>query len=424
MRQASGKNGKSNVVQSGGPTSKFGVTNQIKVCFAPSCPTQDMELLRKLIPSQASISSFMVPFLKRYSNLIVSIKTWICIGIFILGALVSLVIIPLLSALFGNTPDGVPVRPPPNDEESRALVPDPVGQSGPAKPNRGLRGFLSELGAIFAPVGAALTSVLLLRPRDASLLQGIIAVLMLVIKDTGMAIAVLFCTTLLVSAPLLIIWVLVRRLSVEPYKSSWYRILAVCTRITFGVVLYLLAIEDLTLYQLARLEAVVPHLTWQASLLSELCRSFGLEYFLDRALIKLSPETRPPEPGLLYPRLYQGLMNFARFIPLPIAMICNGHLRSASSAAAGLVSAAIFIAWITASVLALCVFDVLVYWTYFFWASRRESQPDSPMASKLRPSPADTMAVALFRFAVPDSTGQTIGERGKSRELEETARLH
>ncbi|KAJ7462025.1 hypothetical protein FB451DRAFT_1267523 [Mycena latifolia] len=269
------------------------------------------------------------------------------------------------------------------------------------------------------------------------MLGGTFKVLMTVAGYTGLAAAVLLCPSLLVSAPLLIIWAIAKRLTVEPYKSSWYRVITVCTRIIASIFAYLLVIETITFYQPPLLEPVVAHLAWQAELLSALWKWFGLaayasvilcistdktaRYFLDRALLKLSLEPIPPAA----PRGgYDILILAAQYIILPIGMICNSYIRSASLALDGLVSAAIVVAWITVGVLALFVLDVLVYWAYFFWAGRQRSQSESTTASDAqagRSSPIDTMAIALFAFTIRDATGKTPWPMRKSEPGEEGA---
>ncbi|KAJ7629591.1 hypothetical protein B0H17DRAFT_1131256 [Mycena rosella] len=324
------------------------------------------ELLRKLIPSKASIASFIIPFLRHHPNLVVAIKKLdlfvdavlhviihVLVRAAILTALVALVIIPILSALIGDkeeTPDAV--RPPSNDEES--LVPDSATRNGPETPIRG--------------------------SRDTSLVQGTIAVLMPVIKHSGIAATVVFCLPLsLSSGPTL------NNSGSSPTKPS-------------GT-------------------------TFSGALLSELCKWLRLglyasaalwfftnrtvEYFLLRAVINHSLweklETSSPS------RPYQWLAVLAQFIPLCIAMICNGFIRSASSVVEGFTSAVTTIAGITAGVLTLFLFDVLVYWTYYFWRAA-QSKSETVSTTSLA---ADLMVDTLFGAVVRDINGQTLWDRGK-----------
>ncbi|KAJ7462059.1 hypothetical protein FB451DRAFT_1371091 [Mycena latifolia] len=388
-------------------------------------------LLRELIPSKTTVATCIImygyirlrahyPDSVRVLHKLVELALNTFLHALIAFVFVLLVIVPLLSALLGDdddeNSDAAPasVRLPPNDEESLVPSSESEPQGGPEEElSRGVRGFLEQLGnnAFFA--GLAFFAAWVLRPTGASILGGTFQVLMTVAGYTTVAI---LCPSLIVSAPLLIIWVMVRRLTVEPHKSSWYRAIRVCTRITAGIFAYLLVIETITFYQPPLLEPVIAHLAWQAELLSA-----PSKYFLDRALLKLSLEPIPPAAPR---RGYDSLVLVAQYIILPIGMICNGYICSASLALDGLVSAAIVIAWITVGVLALFVLDVLVYWAYFFWAGRQRSQSESTTASDAqagRSSPIDTMAIALFAFTIRDATGKTPWPMRKSEPGEEGA---
>ncbi|KAJ7462058.1 hypothetical protein FB451DRAFT_1267670 [Mycena latifolia] len=300
------------------------------------------------------------------------------VGRILLSILVLLIMLPLLSALPQASPETTPVPPPPNDEES--LVPDsetPIA-SAPAESSRRFPGFSSLLGAIFLLAFTVLQAVALasassVRPRGKGILQGTLQVLMTAtaIEYAGMVTAVILYPPLLVSDRFLIFWAIAKRRTIAPRRCSWDYVIMVCTWMAVSLFLYLLAIEGIILSRPAPLEAFIPHIVSQAVLLSELYKWLGsgayacgtlwfftvrtAKYFIVRALRKLSPERMPP----LAPRpTYYGL---ARRILLPIVMSCHGYFHSASFALEGLVSAALVIAWITAGVLALFLFDVLVY---------------------------------------------------------------
>ncbi|KAJ6536708.1 hypothetical protein DFH09DRAFT_1178558 [Mycena vulgaris] len=366
--------------------------------------------LRKLIPSKTTIFIFIGTYgylylRRRYPSSVLAVATgslvnvalysfiYLVAGYAVANILISFVIIPLLSALVDDA--GEESQEPvgqPTDEES--LVPE----RGPEEPSRDLRGVLSLLAAIFIFPGLAIRAASVLRPSGTGFLLGTWRVLMPVLQHTGMVAGALFFPPLLVSAPLIIIWAIVKRITVEPHKSSWSHVTALSTRITVGTFLYLLAIEGVSLYQPAHLETVVPHLAWQATLLSELFKWLGLgayacaslwyftdkaaEYLFNRAAIYLSLQLDPPVPK----PLYKGLQKIAQFILFPIAMICHGYMRSPSK---GIVSAAIFIA---GSPL----------------AHDNTAASDAPADQS---SVLDIMAVALIGYTVRDKTGKTFWEQ-------------
>ncbi|KAJ6560279.1 hypothetical protein B0H19DRAFT_1290040 [Mycena capillaripes] len=246
--------------------------------------------------------------------------------------------------------------------------------------------------------------------------------------------------TLAVSAPLLIL----RRLSIEPHKRVWSHVFRVCVQISIGTLLYLLAIEGIILYLLrleaSRLNAVLAHLTWQAwflshfltwldayavSILGYLTQKVAT-YLIARGVARFSPlATLQPGSPSTTPWSHR-LIYLAVFIHFPLAMICNGYAFSAPTAAEGLTSAAIIVAWIILGVLTVFLFDLAVYWTYFFWRSRRlqpQPQPgsESQAPSQERSSLIDLMAMTLVEFGAYDDEGRTMWDRMSKEGLEEAS---
>ncbi|KAJ6536729.1 hypothetical protein DFH09DRAFT_1178615 [Mycena vulgaris] len=339
----------------------------------------------------------------------------------VLKILISFVFIPLAALIDDAGEESQEPVGQPTDEES--LVPE----RGPEEPSCGLRGVLSLLADVFIFAGLVIGAASVLRPRGTGFLLGTWRVLMIVLmivllaigKIAGMVVGALFFLPLLVSAPLIIIWAIAERITVEPHKSSWSHATALSTRITVGTFLYLLVIEGVSLYQPAHLETVVPHLAWQATLLSELFKWLGLgaytcaslwhftdiaaRYLVNRAVICLSLRWQiAPQP------LYKGFQNIAH-------------------PSKGIVSAAIVIAWITAGVFALLLFDVLVYWSYFYWGHRqrqRRAQSDTttPPASDEPGDQVlvlyilDIMAITLFGNAIRDKTGRGLWDQMREEE--------
>ncbi|KAJ7506608.1 hypothetical protein B0H11DRAFT_1972003 [Mycena galericulata] len=305
----------------------------------------------------------------------------------------------------------------PNDEES--LVPKSAFKNG--------LGNKEQLVGFCALALAMLAAGSQLRPRNSGIFLGACRVLMEVAGYFGIAV---ICPPLLLSVPLIVIWIIAKRLTVEPCKSSWYRVTSICTRSIMGAFLYLLAIEGITLHRplALPLEAVPPLLLWQSTILSYMCKWLGAgayaaavmwlltdkiaKYFLDRALTRLSLREKPA-PARPH---HHGLVNLTQFFFFPITMVCNCYLYNTE----GILPAATTIASITVGIFAVVLVDALLYWTYFFWTGRRQPQ----VSNGARMSPTDCMALALFGFAVRDpKTGKTTWDLVREKGPEETVAL-
>ncbi|KAJ7228145.1 hypothetical protein GGX14DRAFT_611464 [Mycena pura] len=340
--------------------------------------------------------------------------------VFLIAVIDLILATPLLNAIGGDTSAASPntqPAPQPHDEES--LVPERESDEP-----RGMRGFLAHLEFPALYASAVFVVAAMLRPRGSAFFQGTYQVLKRVVIRTGIFTAVLAVLPLLLFAPLLIIWIIVKRLTVEPHKAAWAKATAVCMRLIVGAFIHVLALESIALYQpqASRLQAYLPLLIWQASLLATLSKWFGLgtypitlmwlftdktaKYFLDQALKTLSVAR---DPNAAPPSLYRGLLRLARFFLLPIAMICNGHMYTATTLYEGALSAGIAIAWATAGAFVVVTVDLAVYWAYF-WRSGRRRRSDASLEEPAS-SPAEVMALALFGFAVRDSTGQTMWDQ-------------
>ncbi|KAF7352282.1 hypothetical protein MVEN_01191900 [Mycena venus] len=378
----------------------------------------------------------IVLFLERIFDTALYGFLYFLVGFLLWSVLVSHVILPLLNAVLEKEGDesgpDAEVSRQPHDEES--LVPE--GTSGADdQSNNGFRGYLSTAGDVLYLVAVAVISAALVRPKRSSILLGTWQVLARVLHHTGIITAIIFGVPLVVFAPLLIIWTIVKRLAIEPHKTSWSYALKIFARIYVGTFVYVLAIEGISLFQPR--EAVFGHLVWQAGLLSRLfswtgfaAYPFGMlwlltdktaSYFLRRglSLVSATLKPRPPTP------LFHSLFKFMRLLLLPIVMICNSYIYDASHLSEGLISALIIVAWLTVGVLAVFVFDVLIYWTYFFWSVRRRARSESHTPSETPPrersSPTDVMAVALVGLAVRDPSGKTLWDtmRKTNQHLEE-----
>lgn len=395
-------------------------------------------MLKIIIFAFIVVVLYMTPRTTRYLPILMAVNRlvdsalygflYVVIGYSLWSVFVSCVLLPLLNAVLENSEEtsvegggsrsDAELSRQPHDEES--LVPENVaGQS-----NRGFRGFLSTMGDILTIAAITITAASLVRPKRSGIFLGTYQVLARTVRHAGITITIIVGPPLVVSAPLLIIWVIVKRLGVEPHKTSWSYPLKISKRIYVGTFLYLLTIEEISLLpqpQASSLKAVLGHLAWQAGLLSRLYSWIGLgayafgilwwltdktaSYFIRRGFAILSAKL---EPRALLP-CFHDVIYCARLLLLPIAMISDSYLYDASTASEGLTCAAITVAWATVGVSAVFVFDVLVYWTYIFWSGRRVRS--NSQAPEKRSSPADVMAVALVGFAIRDTSGKTLWDK-------------
>ncbi|KAJ7119503.1 hypothetical protein C8R44DRAFT_788244 [Mycena epipterygia] len=97
-----------------------------------------------------------------------------------------------------------------------------------------------------------------------------------VVQNTLIAAAIIAGPPLVPCIPLIIIWFIAKRLTVEPYKSSWSCTTSRYTRFIGGSFLYLLVLEVLTLYKLQLPPAILQHLAWQATPLAHCFKWLGL----------------------------------------------------------------------------------------------------------------------------------------------------
>ncbi|KAJ6617971.1 hypothetical protein B0H10DRAFT_1281147 [Mycena sp. CBHHK59/15] len=443
-------------------------------------------LLRKLTPSKTTLLSFVVTlgyliarhhygpnnpafqYVHAFLAFALTSFLYIVIAFGLFTALSQLVIIPLLSFLAGDdesaeetegsTESDMTSRQP-HDEESL-----PVEDSrGNSENTRGLRGWWSRtwpflvLASLILPVASSL------RPKGTPFFIGSFQVITRVGKFSGIALAVIFAPLLVPSVPLLIVWTIVKRLTIEPYKTSWYRIVALSNRTINGAFLYLLVLEGVSLHGPPSF-TVVQRLAWQATPLSLFFKWFGIcayaavliwvltdrtaLYLLNRTAHKLNVPKNPPAPV----PLYQVLILLAQYVLLPISMVLNGYVyTSRSRASETLIPATIVLAWTTLGVFAVFLFDLFVYWMYFFCGARRSSnpiyvqEPETAQGSEIAPeaesessksppvpdmrngdwsNPLDVIGLSIFGFAVRDKDGKTIWDQQNEKLAEERQRSH
>ncbi|KAJ7130957.1 hypothetical protein C8R46DRAFT_1141650 [Mycena filopes] len=393
-----------------------------------------MRFLRFFIPSKFTAVTWTVtagclllryqypaidPILKTLARVVLySLQYFISLSLLLLGVLTLLS--PLLDSLdHDDPPSDAPIAATepsqPHDEES--LVPQP----DTAKP-QGLRGLLSSLWSITLLSALEFFIAWVLRPSGTGHLLGTYQVLSVVGRRTGIAGAIVLGPPLALFAPLILLRVICRPLVVEPHKSAWESKAALCKRIYISAFSYLLAIEAIVAYAPEALP-IVAHLAWQVPLLCPLFYFMGLGiyastilwfltdqagiYLVDRGLIQLSLAPLP--------RITTWTpLRFAQWILIPIGMVLNDHIYNAptTTISEGCASAALTIVQLSGLVCAVFLFDLLVYWSCFYWTSR--GSPHSTI---------DTMAASLVDLILYDAEGRYVWRNLQSVPVEVDEKL-
>ncbi|KAJ7130958.1 hypothetical protein C8R46DRAFT_1235958 [Mycena filopes] len=344
------------------------------------------------------------------------------VALTLLGIVQTVVITPLDKALSeeeeGNErvnpepePEPEPIRPRPHDEESLINAPDSEPED--------TEGFCDQIFVLraivlFLVAGSLFAVAATVRPPRTGVLFGSYHVLRRVVGHTA---AVFLGPPVVIFAPIFILWVMAKRLSAE---SAWVRNFTICRRIITAGFVYLLAMEGTIYYRWpwSPSEAILAHLTWQASLLSPLFDWLGfgaypltllwfftdkagvyllrrgMKYLRDNNCFKPGPAKSPAAAAASPPvaAFTQVLLDL-----VPIAMLCNASITAAPTLAAGLISAAIRIALTTLTVLSIFLFDLALYWCYYYALDRKREGP----------SAADVMAISVVALVVRDpATGQ------------------
>ncbi|KAJ7018383.1 hypothetical protein C8F04DRAFT_1151782 [Mycena alexandri] len=354
---------------------------------------------------------------KAFFSYLFTVYLYLMVGITLLGLVQTVVITPLDQALSEDErvpePDPAPARRP-HDEESLIHSPDsdPDDTEPFCEQIFVLRAILLSLVAASLFVTAAAV-----RPARTGVLLGAYQVLTRVVVRTA---AVLLGPALVIFAPIIILWIKVTQIGDE-HKSLWYNF-TICRRIIIAVFVYLLAVEGILLFRPPATETVLAHLAWQASLLSPFfdwlgCSAYpltllcfftdqvgvyflhrGKKYLRDHGLVKAAKPTTAVGHGS---KIHPVVDLVASFI-VPLAMICNGYVNNTPSIQEGLTSTALLIVLNTVTILSIFLFDLALYWTYYYCISRRSAEED-------RSSPADVMAISMVAFAVRDTrTGQPV----------------
>ncbi|KAJ6594675.1 hypothetical protein B0H19DRAFT_1225740 [Mycena capillaripes] len=312
----------------------------------------------------------------------------------------------------------------PYDEESLATADSNTPKLGARRILSICEGILSFFVVIFTIAG-------LLLPRGTPIIKGSLQLIGRFFKYTAMGGAALLGLLLLPGIPLLIIWIIIKRVTAEPYKTSWARRKRLAIRTTGGVFLYLLALECISLYAPLRSAPVLQRLVWQAGPLSRAGKWFGLcvygvstlwmctnhtgGYFVYRGARKVGAKITPPPQTRLR-------RNICEFILLPAAMVYNGDAYAAAQAISMIsykaaisdvlrymfvmanLSAPALLGW-TTLVVAVFLLDLLGYWLFYVWSGWNQVRDETWR------SPLDVMSIHLFAFCVRYTDGETLCDK-------------
>ncbi|KAJ7167759.1 hypothetical protein C8R46DRAFT_256507 [Mycena filopes] len=338
------------------------------------------------------------------------------VALTLLGIVQTVVLTPLDKALSeedGNervNPEPEPIRPRPHDEESLINAPDSEPEDAESFCDQI---FVLRAIVLFLVAGTLFAVAATVRPARTGVLLGSYHVLRRVVGHTA---AVFLGPPVVIFAPIFILWVKAKRLGAE---SAWFRNFTICRRVITASFVYLLAMEGTICYRWPPSEAILAHLTWQASLLSPLFDWLGfgayplallwfftdkagvyllrrgMKYLRDNNCFKPGP-AKAPAAAAPSPRPVAALTQILLDL-VPVAMLCNASITAAPTLAEGLTSAAIRIALTTLATLSIFLFDLAIYWSYYYALDRKREGP----------SPADVMAISVVALVVRDpATGQ------------------
>ncbi|KAJ7497448.1 hypothetical protein FB451DRAFT_1211518 [Mycena latifolia] len=216
-----------------------------------------------------------------------------------------------------------------------------------------------------------------------------------------------YLTLLLV--PLGILWLLIKRLPLEPYKSIWRISTTVAPRVLIPPFLCLVILEGLSSYALP---PPFPYLIQQAPRLSQGFKALGMGAYASVAVWQLTDATGAylysraiaimklpvPRDTVFVPRSFVSPLIF------PVAMIGNGCMYAAPSASKGFVSAIATVGWLTLQVAAFACCSFVVYARYFFLASSaHRNTPGRSRRTGWISRALDEMALAAFAFGSADT---------------------
>ncbi|KAJ7054988.1 hypothetical protein C8F01DRAFT_1160603 [Mycena amicta] len=200
------------------------------------------------------------------------------------------------------------------------------------------------------------------------------------------------------------VWIVVRRLTVEPYKHTWTQRTARTTRLCARAFFVLLAFEWLAIVDVPLLRVVgaskwLGLTAFTAAALWLFCDRTAA-YFLSKAVVTL---TLPRKPYTVSPHNSSSSDHWVRFMLFPATLVVNANVYTATTASAGIASAFMVLACAIALAFSIVALDILIYWMYFRF---RFSATDAANASTIQ-----RMAVSLAEFSVRDGDGRTTWDK-------------
>ncbi|KAF7302241.1 hypothetical protein MIND_00791100 [Mycena indigotica] len=310
------------------------------------------------------------------------------VGVLAFFAIALFVVTPMVNMLLEGVDNGdettdtkMPVA---RDNEEGIVTGSPADQ-------KGLRATLSDVGFLAFIVLLLVATAFSLRPPEMSVVNGTWTILL---QATTHVLIVAICILgpiLILSAPVLAVFVMVNRLSLEPYKTKWSNytrtytlVVATPTQSKFG---------QQTLSPLPFLTSTLQTLGISAYSLAVLWTVSDrvASRLLRRAVTRPEITTNPP------PRrpLQEGLLQWANFVVMPFAMALDGYAFNGQLGTGIKVLIAV-----TLAAFGIVVLDFCIYWVYFWTQSGvKEPLSDSPNEAKIVLTPSKIMGVLLIQLA-------------------------
>ncbi|KAF7332655.1 hypothetical protein MKEN_00148300 [Mycena kentingensis (nom. inval.)] len=239
-----------------------------------------------------------------------------------------------------------------------------------------------KFGPVFASVPFAAASTI--RGPTTGFVLGTLRVILHVAARSSTVLVILFLAAFLLGLPLLILFIIVKRLSVDPHRRVWTRRNNVAADLVINTCLFILPFEYAAL--------LLGRQSRQVALLAAMSKWGGLAaytlaavwFFCDRAAVyffrKAIPRLMLTRKRTKRRRLAQaddGTVQWLRFVVFPAILVLNGFICSSDTP---VLSNVLTLACATALAFTLVVFDII-------------------------------MGIYLATYAVRDETGKTVWEK-------------
>ncbi|KAJ7054975.1 hypothetical protein C8F01DRAFT_1160533 [Mycena amicta] len=263
--------------------------------------------------------------------------------------------------------------------------------------------------------GLPLNIASILREQGSTVVEGTYPVIRRVVLHSVTALTAALTFAFLLALPLLMVWIVVRRLTVEPYKHTWTqrtaRTTRLCARALFVLLTFeWLAIVDVPLLRVVGVSKWLGLTAFTAAGLWFFCDRTAA-YFLRKAVVTL---TLPRKPYTVSPHNSSSSDHWVHFMLSPATLVFNAYVYTATTASAGIASAFMALACATGLAFSIVALDILIYWMYF----RFRVSPTVP-SNSTHYSTTERMAVFLAEFSVRDGDGRTTWDKdGREYRLE------